>query len=127
MRVADDQDKKSTKPKTIKNIKSGFLSRGLSLAKLTVNASASLATQKVSGFLKNQLEKDEAWSKFLASQAKVFSKEFGELKGSLMKAGQMLSVLGEHFLPPEVNQYLKTLQNDSPPIEWPKIKKRPKS
>ncbi len=110
------------KQKTIKNIKSGFLSRSLSLAKLTVGAGASLATQKVSNFLKNKEERDEAWIKYLTSQAQIFSKELGELKGSLMKAGQMLSVLGEHFLPPEVNNYLKTLQNDTPSMEWSQIK-----
>jgi predicted unusual protein kinase regulating ubiquinone biosynthesis (AarF/ABC1/UbiB family) len=111
------------KKKTIKNIKSGFLSRGFSLAKLTVGAGASLATQKVTNFLKNKVERDEAWMNYLSSQAQIFSKEFGELKGSIMKAGQMLSVLGEHFLPPEVNNYLKTLQNDTPAMEWLKIKK----
>lgn len=112
-----------TPKKTLKSIKSGFISRGFSLAKLTVGAGASLATQKVTNLLKNKAERDEAWMGFLASQAKSFSKEFGELKGSIMKAGQMLSILGEHFLPPEVNNYLKTLQNDTPPMEWPKIKK----
>ncbi len=88
------------KKKTLKNIKSGFFSRSLSLAKLTVGASASLATQKITHLLKNQNQKDAAWLEFLSSQAQIFSKEVGELKGSLMKAGQMLSVLGEHFLPP---------------------------
>lgn len=111
------------KLKTIKNIKSGFFSRSLSLAKLTVGAGASLATQKVTNFLRNKTERDEAWLQYLTSQAQIFSKELGELKGSLMKAGQMLSVLGEHFLPPEINNYLKTLQNDTPAMEWPKIKK----
>ncbi len=111
------------KPKTIKSIKSGFLTRGFSLAKLTVGAGASLATQKVTSFLKNKADRDEAWLQYLSSQAQIFSKELGELKGSLMKVGQMLSVLGEHFLPPEVNNYLKTLQNDTPAMEWPKIKK----
>ena len=46
------------------------------------------------------------------------TKEFGELKGSLMKAGQMLSMYGEHFLPPNAIHILKTLQSDSPPVEW---------
>ena len=114
-------EKKKIKP--IKNIKSGFLTRGFSLAKLTVGAGASLASQKVTNFLKTKAERDDAWIQYLSSQAQIFSKEIGELKGSVMKAGQMLSVLGEHFLPPEVNNYLKTLQNDTPSMEWSKIKK----
>jgi predicted unusual protein kinase regulating ubiquinone biosynthesis (AarF/ABC1/UbiB family) len=110
------------KPKTLKNIKSGFFLRSLSLAKLTVGAGASLATQKVTNILKNKSERNQAWLQFLTSQAQNFSEEVGQLKGSIMKVGQMLSVIGEHFLPPEVNQYLKTLQNDTAPMEWSRIK-----
>jgi predicted unusual protein kinase regulating ubiquinone biosynthesis (AarF/ABC1/UbiB family) len=40
-----------------------------------------------------------------------------------MKAGQMLSVYGEHFLPPEINQLLRTLQSDSAPVEFAAIQK----
>ena len=40
-----------------------------------------------------------------------------------MKAGQMLSVYGEHFLPEEVNTILKKLQTDSTPIAWEQMHK----
>ncbi|MCX7978429.1 MAG: AarF/ABC1/UbiB kinase family protein, partial [Bdellovibrionaceae bacterium] len=58
------------------------------------------------------------WREFLSAQARTFSREIGELKGSLMKAGQLLSIYGEHFLPPEINESLKSLQQDSPPLKW---------
>lgn len=109
------------KAKPLKKIKTGLVARGLSLAKLTAGAGASLAAQKVTGLLKNQTQKQEAWQEYLKSQATSFSNEVGELKGSLMKAGQMLSVYGEYFFPPEVNQILKKLQNDTPPVEWSRI------
>lgn len=112
------QNKKNS---PLKKIKTGMFSRGLSLAKLTAGASASLAAQKVAGLLKKTEKKQEAWQEFLKSQASTFSNEVGELKGSLMKAGQMLSVYGEYFFPPEVNQILKKLQNDSPPVHWERI------
>ena len=38
-----------------------------------------------------------------------------------MKAGQMLSMYGEHFLPPEANALLKSLQSDSIPLSWQAI------
>ncbi|MEQ1723452.1 MAG: AarF/ABC1/UbiB kinase family protein, partial [Pseudobdellovibrio sp.] len=60
---------------------------------------------------------------FINSQAINLTKEFGELKGSVMKAGQMLSMYGEHFLPAEANKILKTLQSDSPAIAWPVMQK----
>jgi predicted unusual protein kinase regulating ubiquinone biosynthesis (AarF/ABC1/UbiB family) len=40
-----------------------------------------------------------------------------------MKAGQALSLLGEHLFPPEVNAVLKKLQKDSPPLAWIEIEK----
>jgi predicted unusual protein kinase regulating ubiquinone biosynthesis (AarF/ABC1/UbiB family) len=40
-----------------------------------------------------------------------------------MKAGQMLSVYGEHFLPPEVNQVLKSLQSESIPVDGKEMRK----
>src|SRR5690606_19398227 len=59
--------------------------------------------------------------KLLQNQAALLSNELGELKGSLMKAGQMLSMYGEHFLPPEANALLKSLQQDSRPLLWEAI------
>ena len=40
-----------------------------------------------------------------------------------MKVGQLLSMYGEHFLPPEANALLKSLQNQSPPLEWKAIER----
>ena len=57
------------------------------------------------------------------SQVELLTRELGELKGSLMKVGQMLSMYGEHFLPAEVNQLLKSLQSQSPPLAWAQIEK----
>lgn len=125
--MTDQGSNQKTKRKSLKNIKSGLISRSLSLAKLTVGAGASLAGRKVKSFLQNNStdseKKQELWRSFLQDQARTWADELGELKGSLMKAGQMLSILGEHFLPPEVNQSLKTLQNDSPPVDWDRMKK----
>lgn len=111
----------NSKPPPLKKIKTGLFSRSLTLAKLTAGAGAGLAVQKVTGLLKNSEQKQTAWQDFLKNQATSFSNEVGELKGSLMKAGQMLSIYGEYFFPPEVNQILKKLQNDSPPVQWSRI------
>lgn len=105
-------------PKKIDRIKSSVLSRGLSIAKLTFNAGAGLASHN----LKKAFSTDkDSWNSFLTNQAEMISSELGELKGSLMKAGQILSMYGEHFLPPEANDFLKKLQTDSPSLSWSSI------
>lgn len=99
--------------KKLSKIKSSLVSRSLSLAKLGLNAGLKYAGTKIT---------NTPFEDFLNSQAVQITKEFGELKGSLMKAGQMLSMYGEYFLPPEANQVLKKLQSDSPALEWSVIR-----
>lgn len=107
--------------KRLDKIKSGVFSRGLALAKLTLNTSAHLAGHGAATLLSSADVKSEKWKEFLKGRALDFSSELGELKGSLMKAGQMLSMYGEHFLPPEANELLKSLQSQSPPLAWSAI------
>lgn len=112
---------KSGKKQSLSSIKSSMFSRGLSMARLTVQAGAQLASQGVMNALASDETKDASWKEFLKGQARNLTRELGELKGSLMKAGQMLSMYGEHFLPPEANEFLKSLQSDSPPLDWKPI------
>ncbi len=118
-------DKKSVKkqspPKGLDKIKSSVFSRSLSIAKLTIQTGASVAQHGVTSVLKSKEDKEATWKKLLLNQASLISSELGELKGSLMKAGQMLSMYGEHFLPREANELLKSLQSDSPPLTWAAI------
>lgn len=107
----------------LKRIKSGAFSRGISLARVSVTAGAKAAGHAARGLFSSDAEKAEGFKKLLFSQANLLAKELGELKGSVMKVGQMLSVYGEHFLPPEVNSVLKSLQSQSPPLAWPAIEK----
>ena len=118
-------DKKSVKkqnmPKGLSRIKSSVLSRSLSIAKLTVQTGASVATHGLTTVLKSKEGKEENWKKLLQAQASNISAELGQLKGSLMKAGQMLSMYGEHFLPEEATELLRSLQSNSPPLTWEAI------
>ena len=107
--------------KELKNIRTGALSRGFSLAKLGLQAGTKAAGHAIG----NMFSEDSPVRKtaYLLEQAGLLTQELGKLKGSVMKAGQMLSVYGEHFLPKEANQILKTLQSDSVPLEWAEMKK----
>lgn len=114
------QDKPDRK---LDRIRSSVISRSLALGKLGLSAGTDLAGRSLARLWESPETRDDNWKDFLTRQARRFSSEVGELKGSLMKAGQMLSVYGEHFFPPEVNQFLKTLQHDSPPVAWPAMEK----
>ena len=107
----------------LKKIKSGGLSRGLALAKVSMSAGAKMASHAVGNLFAAEEEKSGRYKELLISQMKSLAEELGQLKGSVMKVGQMLSVYGEHFLPPEANAFLKGLQNRSPSLEWPVIEK----
>jgi predicted unusual protein kinase regulating ubiquinone biosynthesis (AarF/ABC1/UbiB family) len=108
---------------SLKKIKSGVLSRGLALAKVSVSAGAKAATHAVGNLFADEASKPERLKALLVSQMETLSQELGQLKGSMMKVGQLISMYGEHFLPPEANALLKSLQAQSPPLEWKAIEK----
>src|SRR4051812_1062337 len=85
----------------LKRIKSGVFSRGLALAKVSVSAGARAASHAMGNLFVDESEKGERYKDMLVSQISVLTRELGELKGSLMKVGQLLSMHGEHFLPAE--------------------------
>ncbi len=110
--MADDRKKPAKQPPKLTAIKSSLFSRSFSVAKMGLGAGLKYAGTKIT---------NSPFDEFLTGQAISMTKEFGELKGSLMKAGQMLSMYGEYFFPPQANKILKTLQSDSPPVEWTKM------
>lgn len=111
-----------TQKKQLKKIKSSFLDRSLSLAKMAISTGSQAASQQIQRAFSSGPQ-EELWKSILSKNASAITSELGELKGSLMKAGQMLSMYGEHFLPAEANEFLKKLQSDSPSLEWSEIKK----
>ena len=58
--------------------------------------------------------------------AQQLSMAIGNLKGPLMKVGQILSTIPE-ALPPEYAQTFQQLQSNAPPMGWPFVKRRMKS
>lgn len=115
--------KKDPLSSDLKKIASNTLARSMSLFGLTVTSGAKFAGLKLGDMFRTQTERDQRFEQFLSEQASVLAEELGKLKGSIMKAGQMLSVYGEHFLPAEVNRVLKTLQSESRPVIWEEMEK----
>ena len=114
---------KDKKDRKLEKIAANPLSRGVSLFNLSINSGARFASLKMKDLFTPKEQRKERFQHFLSSQAVKIAEEIGKLKGSIMKAGQMLSIYGEHFLPPEVNKVLKTLQSDSRPVVWSEMEK----
>ncbi|MFK7827148.1 MAG: ABC1 kinase family protein [Oligoflexales bacterium] len=114
---------KDKKDRELEKIAANPLSRGVSLFNLSLNSGARFASLKMKDIFASKEQRKERFQQFLGSQAIKIAEELGKLKGSAMKAGQMLSIYGEHFLPPEVNKVLKTLQSDSRPVVWSEMEK----
>ncbi|MBP6219212.1 MAG: AarF/ABC1/UbiB kinase family protein [Oligoflexales bacterium] len=111
------------KPQDLKKISSHSFSRGLSLLGWTLSSGAQYASMKLNEILASPQSKDLRLQNFMLGQAEKLVSELGKLKGSIMKAGQMLSVYGEHFFPAPVNDILKTLQSQSRPVVWEEMRK----
>jgi predicted unusual protein kinase regulating ubiquinone biosynthesis (AarF/ABC1/UbiB family) len=110
----EDTPKGASDSDTIQNIRTGLFVRSLALARLAMSSSRDLLTAKSW----EASQSDPELQKRIEAQATEIAKELGSLKGSVMKVGQLLSMFGEHFLPPQVNSILKTLQCDSPSVDW---------
>ena len=64
-----------------------------------------------------------AKTRTVLQQAEALAKMMSEMKGSMMKAGQLLGMVGEHFFPKEVNAVLRTLNAQSDPVAWTVIER----
>ncbi len=111
------------KVKKLKKIREGALSRSWALAKVSMAAGAKAASHAVGTVFSTEADQPDRLKALLMSQVDLLTRELGQLKGSAMKVGQMLSMYGEKFLPPEANALLKSLQSQSPPLEWEAIEK----
>lgn len=98
------------KKASLKDIRTSLLSRGLSLAKASIKAGGLTASQ----WLSSDGTARPGW----LNQVEYLIQEIGQLKGTAMKVGQTLSMYGEHLLPKEVNDVIKKLQQESPPLHW---------
>jgi predicted unusual protein kinase regulating ubiquinone biosynthesis (AarF/ABC1/UbiB family) len=60
-------------------------------------------------------------SELMRREAKRFTAELGRLKGSYVKIGQLLALLGEHFLPAPLTEALHDLDSQTHPLPWAEL------
>lgn len=99
-------------------LKTRPLERNIALTRLGLGAGAKIAFHSVANIFRGEVRRDQADREFFSRQAQILADELGQLKGSVMKAGQMLSLYGQYFLPEEAVEILSGLQDDTPPVQW---------
>lgn len=120
-------DKKKPPKPSIARLKTGSFERNFALARLGVGAGAKIAVHSLSNIFRGEVSKSEADRDFYKAQAEVLADELGQLKGSVMKAGQMLAMFGDYFLPHEAVEVLSQLQDNTPPVAWPVVERQLKA
>ncbi|MFG1503787.1 ABC1 kinase family protein [Halobacteriovorax sp. ZH5_bin.2] len=103
--------------KKINKIKNKFISRQVGVAKLALKMGKDVWSKRNED-LKNKL------SGGIGPHVELIVNELGVMKGSLMKAGQLLSTYASAFLPPEAQKVLKQLESQSYYLEWDQIKEQ---
>jgi predicted unusual protein kinase regulating ubiquinone biosynthesis (AarF/ABC1/UbiB family) len=99
-------------------IKRGSLGRGLAVSLAGLRAGGAFAVGSALGRLRGDAPGN---SELLRREARRFTRELGRLKGSYVKIGQMLALLGEHFLPAELTEALHELESATHPIPWSEL------
>lgn len=103
-------------------VPSSPLRRGLRITRMGVMGTARAAAHAVNNAFRSDTHRAERDGALWRAQAMMWVKEVGQLKGSLMKAGQMLAMYGEHFLPKETVELLRSLQSDAPPVSFASVR-----
>jgi predicted unusual protein kinase regulating ubiquinone biosynthesis (AarF/ABC1/UbiB family) len=111
----NDDRPKAPKP-SMSSLKTRPFERNLALMRMGVSAGARIGAHEVANLFRSRDARRER--EFYVAQAGRLADELGRLKGSVMKVGQMLSLYGQYFLPPEAVEVLSSLQDDTPPVEW---------
>jgi predicted unusual protein kinase regulating ubiquinone biosynthesis (AarF/ABC1/UbiB family) len=83
--------------------------------RLTARRGAHWLVTKARGVGRDEARRAELEERFAVRSAEDVASELGNMKGAIMKLGQMISFIAEG-LPPEAQQALASLQQDVPPM-----------
>ncbi len=100
------------------------LGRFLKLSGLSGRVGAEYLGKAARGAFAGKERRDALLGEAHMANAKRVAETFGELKGAVMKLGQMMSLQSYDFLPKELTEVLRGLQKDAPPMAFSKIKEQ---
>ncbi len=101
-----------------KSIRRGGLARGLRLSLAGARAGGAFAVDGALRKMRGDVPDD---NDLLNREGRRFASQLGKLKGSYVKIGQLLALLGEHFLPAPLTRALHELENQTRPVAWPEM------
>lgn len=113
----NEESETDEKP-SMTRLTTGALARNLALTRLGLGAGTAIAAHSLANVFRGDVGRTRANRSFYQRQAQVLADELGRLKGSVMKAGQMLSLYGQYFLPEEAVAVLARLQDSTQPVAW---------
>ena len=108
--------------KSIKRLKTSPFARNLAMARIGLVAGSQIAAHEALNLFRGKAARETSNRSFYTRQAQYLRDELGQLKGSIMKVGQMLSLYGQYFMPPEAVSVLASLQDDTPPVSWAAVR-----
>lgn len=97
--------------------------RFFKLAGMSASITRNIATQKVKGLFADEEAKQKSQEQLYADIGKQIAETLGEMKGAVMKVGQIASQVKD-ILPDEVSQALEVLQKASPPMPYSMIRRQ---
>jgi aarF domain-containing kinase len=100
---------------------SRFLSVGAGLTKASAQLAVDMARNKAQDLLDKNPEVRDMSLKIKAS--KEIIQTMGELKGAMMKLGQMISISEDMFLPKEITDLFRDLQKNSPSMPTDEVRR----
>ncbi|NKF21665.1 ABC1 kinase family protein [Solimonas marina] len=108
----------------LESLKTQPFARDLAMTRIGMQVGARLALHSVRNLTRDTASRQRANQAFYREQGMALAHQLGQLKGGLMKAGQLLALYGEYFLPAEAVEALQTLQDNSQPVAWAIIERQ---
>jgi len=85
-------------------------------------------SKAIPGMISNETTPERLLKSLMGNNIEKFLDEVGALKGSLLKAAQLISSYGEYYFPSELNEILRRLLSQNHYLSWDQIYKHiPKS
>jgi len=97
--------------------------RFFKLAGMSASIAKNYAGHKVKGMFSDEEAKKQSQEAMYADIGIRIAETLGEMKGAVMKVGQIVSQVKD-LLPPEVAKALETLQKESPPMPYSMIRRQ---
>ncbi len=113
--MSDTQDKARA---SLKKLQTKPLQRNITLTTMGVGAGVRAAGHGLGNLFRKSEKRAVANKAFVIRETQNFVDKLGQLKGSVMKAGQMFSLYGQYFMPPEAVAILQSLQDDTVHVDW---------